>query len=141
MGAHDDVDVPLVNAETGQRFHITWVDNTATSPGDGTFENPFTELPDGAPSASHILVRTGVGSTVGNITLADNQHFWGEGREYVLRTTRIGDVTIPDQFFKQTGPAPQLFPFDGTKPVVTLAELGDMISAVRHVFTSQPVKE
>jgi hypothetical protein len=120
--------VPLINTETGNPFDLVWVDNTATAPGDGTIEHPFHDLPGNAPGADHILVRTGVGNTVGNIALEDNQHLWGEGRAYVLHTDRLGDFTIPDNIFKQTGPAPTLVAANGGQPVVTLANNNDVVN-------------
>ncbi|MBX3442375.1 MAG: right-handed parallel beta-helix repeat-containing protein [Planctomyces sp.] len=123
-----NVNVELINAETGNPFHITWVDNTSTAPGNGTFENPFTNLPNSSPDASHILVRRGVGATTGNISLVDNQNLWGEGREYVLNTTRLGAVVIPDQYFDQTGPAPTLQAANGALPLVTLANNNQVIN-------------
>ncbi len=122
--------VPLNNTDTGNRFNITWVDNTNAAPGDGTFENPFTNLPGSAPGSDHILVRTGVGNTTGNIVLEDNQKLWGEGRVYTLNTDRLGTVEIPDQFFSQAGPRPTLAPAAGFEnvPIVTLANNNQVIN-------------
>lgn len=122
------VNVELINEDTDLPFHITWVDNTNPNPGDGTFENPFSELPDDAPLSDHVLVRAGVGPTTGNITLVDNQHLWGEGRAYQLNTDRLGVVTIPDEFFAQSGPRPELVAANGGLPIVTLANNNEVIN-------------
>ncbi|HVJ88069.1 MAG TPA: inverse autotransporter beta domain-containing protein, partial [Caulifigura sp.] len=126
----ESVNVPLTNAETGERFNITWVDNTAAGGGDGTVENPFNSLPDSAPGSDHVLVKRGVGNTIGNIVLEDNQHLWGEGRVYQLSTIERGIVTIPDAFFDQTGTRPTLAPRPGDEniPIVTLANNNEVIN-------------
>jgi len=124
----EDVFVPLINTDTGNEFNITWVDNTKVAPGDGTFENPFTTLPGSAPGSDYILVRRGVGNTVGNIVLENNQHLYGEGQVYKLRTDRLGEVEIPDQFFDQTGPRPTLVPALANVPIVTLANNNEVIN-------------
>ncbi|QDT54719.1 hypothetical protein Pan44_27540 [Caulifigura coniformis] len=124
----EKVFVPLINVDTGNEFNITWVDNTKVAPGDGTFENPFTALPGSAPGSDYILVRRGVGNTVGNIVLENNQHLFGEGQVYTLNTDRRGVVEIPDQFFDQTGPRPTLVPTLANVPIVTLANNNEVIN-------------
>ncbi len=122
------VNVPLTNAETGNRFNITWVDNTAAGGGDGTVENPFNTLPNTAPGSDYILVRRGVGNTTGNIVLENNQHMFGEGRVYTVDTVERGIVTIPDAFFDQTGPRPNLDAANPALPIVTLANNNEVIN-------------
>ncbi|HVJ67059.1 MAG TPA: inverse autotransporter beta domain-containing protein, partial [Caulifigura sp.] len=124
----ETVNVPLVNTDTGNLFNGTWVDHTAPGGGNGTVENPFNSLPDSAPGSDYILVKRGAGNTVGNITLENNQHLYGEGQVYKLRTDRLGEVEIPDQFFDQTGPRPTLVPALANVPIVTLANNNEVIN-------------
>jgi hypothetical protein len=122
------VNVPLINTDTGVRFNVTWVDNTAAPGGDGTDENPFNTLPSSAPGSDYILVRRGVGNTVGNIVLEDNQKLYGEGRIYTINTDRLGTIEIPDACFDQTGPRPTLLAGNPAQPIVTLADNNEVIN-------------
>jgi hypothetical protein len=127
---HVAVNVPLINTDTGNRFNVTWVDNTAPAGGDGSAEHPFNTLPNSAPGSDYILVHRGVGNTIGNIQLEDNQHLFGEGRAYTINTDRLGTVLIPDECFDQTGPAPILAPRPGSENVaiVKLANNNEVIN-------------
>src|SRR5262249_35117421 len=77
-GKYDQIDpVAAINPRTNQPYFITWVDNSAVAPGDGTYEHPLTAMPPTAPNADLILVRVGNTSAlaplVGNIALSDWQ--------------------------------------------------------------------
>lgn len=126
---HVKVNVPLINTDTGVRFNVTWVDNTAPAGGDGSEEHPFNEVPSAAPGSDYILVRRGVGNTiVNNIQLEDNQHLFGEGRIFQINTDRLGTIAIPDDCFDQTGPRPTLIPDVGTIPTIRLANNNEVIN-------------
>ena len=77
------LDVEAINPETNQPYFITHVDNSNSGPGNGTFQNPFKNLPGSAPG-DIILVHNGNSSEVnpvtGSIVLSDNQRLLGEGR-------------------------------------------------------------
>ena len=77
------VDVAAINPETNQPYFITHVDNSNPGNGNGTFQNPFKNLPGSAPG-DIILVHNGNSSeanpVTGSIVLSDNQRMLGEGR-------------------------------------------------------------
>lgn len=116
-----DYAVPLNDRITGERIVVTWVNNTSAAGGDGTFEHPFQNLPSGANS-DYVLVRRGVGDTVGNITLRDGQDLFGEGKQHSIDTDRLGMTPIPESYFANTGAYPTLRAADPTAPIVTLAD-------------------
>jgi hypothetical protein len=113
-----DTIVPLLNPKTGQAMSATFVDNTNPDAGDGSFENPFRELPS-ADNADLILVFAGLGGTTGNITLRDEQQLLGEGKLYTFDDPLRGTVTMPTAF-ASTGPRPILESADPTQNVITL---------------------
>ncbi len=112
--------VDSVNPRTGLPNNVFHVDNTNPLPGDGSYENPSSTLPGTAPDADLILVRTGVGSTVGNITLAPYQRLLGEGKAFTFLDAHRGDVLLPEAFGR-TGPAPILVPADPGENLITIA--------------------
>jgi trimeric autotransporter adhesin len=116
----DEAFVPLVNPETSRPYNIAWVDNTAGPGGDGTVENPFEMLPGQAPNADLVLVRRGVGNTLGNIQLVPNQRLLGEGVQHFVDTTRLGVIPLPQDQFNNSGPFPTL-QSTTPDPVVTLS--------------------
>lgn len=123
----DDVFVPLIRPETGGEYSIVWVNNTAGPGGDGSFENPFNMLPDRAEGADLILVRRGVGNTVGNIALEANQQLLGEGKAHFINTDRLGLIQLPDEF-RSTGAFPTLVSGAGAEPIVRLSD-NNVVSA------------
>jgi hypothetical protein len=94
-----------INPRTGLPENIVFVDDTNTNPGDGTFENPFRELPNAAPGSDIVFVYTGNSDAAnpyaGPIVLADNQRLLGEGLRHVF------DVQV-SQFGRQTTRTVQL---------------------------------
>jgi trimeric autotransporter adhesin len=81
-----DVNVQAVNPATNRPYFVTWIDNSNTAPGSGTFEDPFATLVDQAPGSDLILVRKGNTSSIaplaGSIALFDGQRLLGEGRAH-----------------------------------------------------------
>ena len=120
--AIEDIDVPLTRPGTDDPLQVVWVNNTNGDPGDGTFENPFMELPGMADGADLILVERGVGDTLGNIVLQDDQQLLGEGQLHFVDTDQLGVIELPDPF-DSTGAAPILRgSANTTTPIVTLAD-------------------
>ncbi len=82
----DDVQVAAKNTATGNEYFIVHVDHSNTQAGDGSFENPFRNLPNSAPGADIILVQTDGSSLIdpirGSIALENNQRLLGEGKAY-----------------------------------------------------------
>ncbi|WP_397568893.1 right-handed parallel beta-helix repeat-containing protein [Schlesneria sp. T3-172] len=80
---NQQVDIAAINPETNKPYFITHVNNSNTSGGDGTFQNPFKNLPGNAPG-DIILVHNGNSSeanpVTGSIILSDNQRLLGTGR-------------------------------------------------------------
>jgi hypothetical protein len=113
-----DTIVSMLNPKTGQAMTATFVDNTNPGAGDGSFENPFSELPSD-DSADLILVFAGVGGTTGNITLRDEQQLLGEGKLYTFNDSLRGTVTMPSAF-ASAGPRPILESADPNQNVITL---------------------
>ena len=113
--------VPMLSAKTGKALVLAFVDNTNAGPGDGSLENPFSELPASVDSDG-ILVFTGVGNTLGNITLNDCQFLFGEGAEHTLFDPVRGIVTLPAPF-DSDGPRPLLEAANPAQNVVTLANM------------------
>ena len=109
-----------INPRTGLPYKVTHVDNTNAAPGDGTFENPFQSLPSTAPGSDFVLVRTGVGETLGNITLDPFTRMLGEGKPYRFVDARRGEFLLPEAFGR-TGPAPILRPTTLMRDVITIA--------------------
>ena len=69
----------------GSALSFAIVDNTVGGTGDGTFENPFTTLPQ-TIDQSVIIVRSSDTDYVGNIALQDNQRLFGEGKPILIDT-------------------------------------------------------
>src|SRR5690606_22941021 len=113
-----DTVVPMLNPKSGEVLTATFVDNTNPDPGDGSFENPFSELPS-QDDADLILVFAGMGATTGNITLMDEQQLLGEGKLYTFEDPLRGTVTMPAAF-ASTGPRPLLEAADPNQNVITL---------------------
>lgn len=128
-GKYEQIDpVAAYNPRTNQPYFITWVDNSAVAPGDGTYEHPLTAMPPVAPNADLILVRVGntspLAPLVGNIALSDWQRLLGEGREHQFQAyAQYGALNVPLQTynlpeFSNTGNYPFLSSLGNT---VTLA--------------------
>ena len=117
-----------IDPATGDPLVFTHVDNTNPQPGDGTFENPFQQLPDSALASDFILVDRGVGVTSGNITLGPGQSFLGEGKPQIVTTQRgdfaLANVASDTNFnvftFEDAGILPTLQPTDVNSPVITI---------------------
>lgn len=122
-----DYAVPLNDPITGEKIQVTWVNNTAGAGGDGTVENPYNVLPSNADS-DYVLVKRGVGDTVGNIVLHDGQDIFGEGKQHYINTDRLGLAAIPDAYFDNSGSFPTLRAGNPNAPVITLAD-GNQVSA------------
>ncbi|MEW4488083.1 right-handed parallel beta-helix repeat-containing protein [Thalassoglobus sp. JC818] len=116
----EDVVVPLSNPGTSNAIDIVWVDNTNGAGGNGSFENPFDQLPGMADGADLILVRRGAGETLGNIALLDNQQMFGEGKQHFIDTEELGVIPLPDTF-DSTGAAPILREGTDLLPIISLA--------------------
>ena len=112
--------VPLLNPKTGTAFVAAFVDNTNAGPGDGSLENPFSMLPDSV-DADGIFVWTGVGETLGNITLQDCQVLLGQGKAHTFEDPIRGTVTVPAEF--TVGGRPILRAANPAENVVTLANM------------------
>ncbi|MCA9091770.1 MAG: hypothetical protein KDA90_24435, partial [Planctomycetaceae bacterium] len=89
-----NINVPLINPDTGNPWLITWVDSSNAG-GAGTFENPFDALPASAPGHDLVLVRAGGPDTTGNIVLENNQQLLGEGFANFIDTDRLGVIQLP----------------------------------------------
>ena len=120
-----DFAVPLNDPTTGDQIAVTWVNNTSGAGGDGTVEHPFNVLPSSADS-DYVMVKRGVGDTVGNITLQNGQDLFGEGKQHFINTDRLGLTAVPPAFFANTGTFPTLRAGNPAAPVVTLAD-GSMV--------------
>lgn len=129
-GTYEQVDeVAAFNPRTNQPYFITWVDNSQTPPGDGTYEHPFTAMPGTAPGADLILVRVGNTSALtplaSSIMLSDYQRMLGEGREHQIQAyANYGALSVPLQTFNlpqftNTGLYPYL---TGAPTAITLAD-------------------
>ena len=113
--------VPLNDPTTGDKLEVTWVNNTFGAGGDGTVERPYNVLPSSVNS-DYVIVKRGVGDTVGNIALQNGQDLFGEGKAHQIDTDRLGLVTIPTSFLSNTGAFPTLRANNLAAPVVTLAD-------------------
>lgn len=113
--------IVLNNPGTDDPINIIFVDNTNTGGGTGTFEDPFTALPDGDADADLFLVNTGSGSTFGNITLLDGQQLLGAGKPHFVETDRLGVIQLPEEFNQVSGNFPILEAADMGLPIITLA--------------------
>ena len=84
-GTSVNATVDAVNPVTGNPYFITFIDNSKTAPGNGTFEHPFTSFnfPNGIPGASVIFVERGNSTLaspyLGTMKLFDNQLLLGQG--------------------------------------------------------------
>lgn len=114
-----DYAVPLNDPADGNPILVSWIDNTVGAGGDGTIENPYNVLP-GDVDSDYVLVRQGVGNTVGNINLRPGQDLFGEGKQHYINTDRLGLSAIPDTFFANSGGRPMLQAGDLSRPIVTL---------------------
>jgi len=103
------IDPVAIDPTTGNPFYVVFVNNTQTSLGSGTFEDPFQNLStnDNAISAQSgsfpdntIYVFAGDGSALhmqgGNMVLQADQRFLGSGDAHMYQTTK-GLLTIPPQ--------------------------------------------
>ncbi len=113
----EDHNVLAFNPRDNQPYFVVWVDNSATAPGDGTFENPFTTLPptvpNGPPDQTTDLVLVRRGNTTelaplnGSITLPDYARMLGEGKAHIFDAyadsgpfhVTINDQVLPDPAF------------------------------------------
>ena len=118
-----DYAVPLINPATGEKIQVTWVNNTSAGGGNGTYEHPYNLLPT-SPDSDYVLVKRGVGDTVGNIVLHNGQSLFGEGTQHFINTDRLGLTAIPDAYFDNTGGVPTLRAGNPAAPVVTLPRSG-----------------
>lgn len=113
-----DVLVAGTNPATGNPYFVVHVNQTNPLPGDGTWENPFTELPPNAPGADIILVQrdgTDVTPLNGPITLFDNQRLLGEGKAHMaLIDVNFAGLIIPTQNIVLPG-----IETDGLFPILT----------------------
>ncbi|MEZ6052056.1 MAG: right-handed parallel beta-helix repeat-containing protein [Planctomycetaceae bacterium] len=114
-----------INPRTQLPYKVIHVDNTNSEAGDGTFENPFRSLPSTVPGADFVLVQTGVGDTVGNITLDPFTRMLGEGRPFTFIDARRGEFLLPEAFGR-TGPAPVLVPTNPMRDLITLADANEV---------------
>ncbi len=124
----DSIIVPLTRPGTVDPIFVSFIDNTTPAGGDGSFEMPFDFLPDAVADADLILVRRGVGDTLGNITLADSQRLLGEGLQHFVDTDRLGVIPLPTDGFDPTGAAPILRAAGMGLPIVTLANSNEVRS-------------
>lgn len=101
------VDPVAINPATGQPFFVLFVNNTNTALGDGTYENPFSNLtslddPISAENAALdgniIYVFTGDGSSTGmsggNMQLNPGNRLLGSANSHPFQTTQ-GLLTVP----------------------------------------------
>ncbi|MCA9031631.1 MAG: inverse autotransporter beta domain-containing protein, partial [Planctomycetaceae bacterium] len=116
------VNVPLINPDTGEAYRIFWVDNTNAGGGRGPFEDPSMGLPPIARDSDLILVRSGAGNTVGNISLLADQRLLGEGKAHFIDTDRLGVIQLPTTGFSDTGALPTLVGGMVGTPIITLAD-------------------
>ena len=126
--------VPLLDPTTLKKIAVTWVNNTAGGGGDGTVEHPFNVLPSHANS-NYVLVKRGVGDTVGNISLQNGQSLFGEGKQHFINTDRLGLTAISNSYFSNSGAFPTLRAGNASAPIVTLAD-NNIVSGFNMVGTS-----
>lgn len=104
---HHTIDPIAIDPATGQPFYFVFVNNTNVDLGDGTFENPFSNLSPGdnptanaqeASSPGNIIyVFSGDGTPAGmgnGISLKNSQRFLGSGVSHQFITTK-GNVVVP----------------------------------------------
>ena len=121
-----NVDIAAINPLTNQPYFITHVNNAAGGGGDGTYQHPFTKLPDSAPG-DIILVHRGnsteANPVTGSITLSDNQRLLGDGKlSTVDLYARYGNSSVSGTYNLPGTSNSGLYPFvssDGN--IVTLA--------------------
>ncbi|MEZ5941629.1 MAG: right-handed parallel beta-helix repeat-containing protein [Planctomycetaceae bacterium] len=118
----ENVNVPLINPDTGEAYRIFWVDNTNAGGGRGSFEDPSMGLPPVAPNSDLVLVRRGVGNTTGNISLLTDQRLLGEGKAHFINTDRLGVIQLPTTGFSDTGALPTLVTGMVGTPIITVAD-------------------
>ncbi len=129
-GTYEQLDyVPAYNPRTNQPYFVSWVDNSAAAPGNGTYETPYTAMQPTFPDADLILVRTGNTSALqpllSSVVLSDWQRMLGEGREHQFQAYfNYGAIHRPTATynlpeFTNTGLYPYLA---GPLPIVSLAD-------------------
>lgn len=105
--------VVAVNPETGTPWRVIHVDNSATAPGNGHAESPFTTLPPAELAAANpydiVYVHQGVSAVSPYVTpaagysfSAPNQYLIGEGSGLAIPTVSCG----PRSFFGGSGAYP-----------------------------------
>lgn len=103
----------------GTPIFVVHVDNTATAPGDGTVENPYSELPNStAGNVDIVFIHRGDGTTTnmnGGIVLNDWQRLLGQGLQHTFTATQ-GTFLLPGFV---PGPFPSITNLGGD--AVTLA--------------------
>lgn len=86
----------------GNELDFVWVNNGNAAPGNGTFEDPFHDMPANAPGADYILVWRGPSSpanpVLGGITLEDEQRLYGEGFEFFIDVSGTKFGAMPGVF-------------------------------------------
>lgn len=86
----------------GNELDFVWVNNGNPGGGNGTFEDPFTDMPANAPGADYILVWQGPSSpanpVLGGITLEDGQRLYGEGFRFFIDVTGTKFGAMPGVF-------------------------------------------
>ncbi len=117
--AETDVNVPVINPTTMLPYTVYHVDNTVAAGGMGSFEDRDSMLPAMTPK-DLVLVYAGVGDTLGNITMIDNQQLLGEGKPHFIDTVDQGVIQLPDTF-SDTGMFPTLRAANPAMNIVTLA--------------------
>ncbi len=117
--AETDVNVPVINPLTMLPYTVYHVDNTVAAGGMGSFEDRDSMLPAMTPK-DLVLVYAGVGDTLGNITMIDNQQLLGEGKPHFIDTVDQGVIQLPDTF-SDTGMFPTLRAANPAMNIVTLA--------------------
>ncbi len=95
---------PLTNPD-GSALRIVHVDSDAAAGGNGTFENPYSNLTDinggGSLDGDIILAHAlSVFNGEGSVLLKDNQRLLGEGNgiEHFVATQQRGVIVIPETF-------------------------------------------
>ena len=105
----------------GNALDFVWVDNSNPNAGDGTFENPFQDMPGNAPGADYVLVWRGDSSeanpVLGGIALEDGQRLYGEGFRF--------SIAVAGHAF---GPAPGVFDIDDLVPTWSITGDGPFLS-------------
>ena len=125
---NEQVNILAFNPRDNQPYFVVWVDNSKVAPGDGTFEHPFTTLPNTVPNTvpdkttDLVLVRRGNTTEAaplnGSITLPDFARMLGEGKPHIFDAygdfgpfhVAINDQVLPDAAFNAAANANR-YPF------------------------------